>query len=262
VSDSLAGLVLAAGEGKRLRPLTLIRPKPLCPVGDSTLLDLALERVAAAVAPDAIAVNAHHLADQIAAHVAGRAHLSREEPEALGTAGAVGAITGWLGGRDLLIASGDVYLDPPVDAAGFIDGWDRRRPRLLVVADRHRPDFAGQWRFAGLSLLPNSTAAALPARPAGLYELVWRDADLDLVPTDSAHLDCGDPASYLAANLTASGGESVIGAGAVVDGSVERSVVWPGAVVHRGEQLRDAIRARDLEGNDVTVQTHDLGSLA
>jgi NDP-sugar pyrophosphorylase family protein len=57
--------------------------------------------------------------------------------------------------------------------------------------------------------------------------------------------DCGTPASYLAANLRWSGGESVIGAAAVVKGSVERCVVWPDAVVRRHEHLVDAIRADD-----------------
>ena len=41
----LAALVLAAGAGTRLRPLTERRPKPLCPVGNLALLDLALARV-------------------------------------------------------------------------------------------------------------------------------------------------------------------------------------------------------------------------
>ena len=65
--SGLAALVLAAGAGTRLRPLTLLRPKPLCPVVDTTLLDLALDRVAPHVPPGAVAVNAHHLADQIVA---------------------------------------------------------------------------------------------------------------------------------------------------------------------------------------------------
>jgi GTP:adenosylcobinamide-phosphate guanylyltransferase len=253
VTETLAALVLAAGEGRRLRPLTLIRPKPLCPIGDTTLLDLALDRVAAVVPADAIAVNAHHLGDQIERHVAGRVHLSREEPDALGTAGAVGAIRDWLAGRDVLIANGDVHLDPPVDIASFTDGWDRERPRLLVVENIEQPDFDRRWQFAGLSLLPGAAASAIPARPAGLYEVVWRATDLDLVPSQAKYLDCGDPASYLAANLAASGGESVIGDDAVVDGDIERSVIWPGAIVHAGEHLVDTIRARDAAGNDVTV---------
>ena len=49
--------------------------------------------------------------------------------------------------------------------------------------------------------------------------------------------------TFLAANLAASGGESVVGDGARVEGSLTRSVVWPGAEVRRGEVLVDAIRA-------------------
>jgi hypothetical protein len=249
----LAALVLAAGAGTRLLPLTRLKPKPLCPIGESTPLDLALERVAQVVEPAATAVNAHHLADQIVDHVGGRAHLSLEQPVALGTAGAVGGIARWLGERDLLIANGDVYLDPPVDVGQFVAGWDRERPRLLVVDDRHQPDFEGRWRFAGLSLLPHTIAATIPARPAGLYEAVWRDRGVDLVPASTRFIDCGEPASYLAANLAHSKGESVIGSGAVVAGDIERCVVWPGAVVHAGEKLVEVIRARDVDGSDLTV---------
>jgi molybdopterin-guanine dinucleotide biosynthesis protein A len=252
-ATNLAALVLAAGEGKRLRPLSLLRPKPLCPVAGTTLLDLALDRVREVVPPAATAVNAHHLADQVVDHVGDRVQVSVEQPEALGTAGAVGKLRGWLAGRDVLVANGDVCLDPPVDVERFVAEWDRGRPRLLVVADPERADFEGRWRFAGLSLLPGGIAASLPAEPAGLYELVWRDAPVDLVPTAAAYVDCADPPSYLRANLLLSGGASVVGDGAVVDGEIERCVIWPGAVVRRGERLVEVIRARDAAGADVTV---------
>ncbi|MBV9870753.1 MAG: NTP transferase domain-containing protein [Frankiaceae bacterium] len=249
----LAALVLAAGQGTRLRPLTFLHPKPLCPMGDTTMLDLALARVGTSVEPDAIAVNASHLAPQIQQYLGDRVHISYELPKALGTAGAVGKLRDWLGGRDVLIANGDVVLDPEPDLDDFVAGWDRERPRLLVVSDPDRADFDGGWRFAGVSLLPGATAARLKAEPSGLYEAVWRDADVDLVPTDCRYVDCADPSSYLAANLMLSGGESIVGAGATVEGTIERCVVWPGAKVDAGEHLVETIRARHRHGHMVTV---------
>jgi N-acetyl-alpha-D-muramate 1-phosphate uridylyltransferase len=253
VSDPLVAVVLAAGSGTRLRPLTLIRPKPLCPVLDTTLLDLALDRVHLLVGADAVAVNAHHLAEQVVAHVGGRAKLSVESPVALGTAGAVGALREWIDGRDVLVANGDVCFDRSPDLASFVAGWDRVRPRLLVVADRSRPDFDGDLRFAGLSLLPAGMAASLPAEPSGLYEVIWRRTALDLVPTDARYVDAADPSAYLRANLMLSRGRSVVGARAEIGGSIERCVVWPDAVVMPDEHLVEVVRARGERGEPITV---------
>ena len=193
---TLAALVLAAGRGERLRPLTDTTPKPLLEVGGAPLLDAALARVAQVVpvTPDDVAVNAHWLADQIVGYVDGRAHVSVERPQALGTAGAIGALLPWLGHRDLLIANGDVWWQGHVALGPFVDGWDRERPRLIVVEDRARSDFDGRWRFAGLSLLPGAVARTLRPVPSGLYEQVWSRMPADLVPIDVPFIDCGSPA--------------------------------------------------------------------
>ena len=283
----LAGVALAAGAGTRLRPLTLLRPKALCPVGGVPLLDLALDRLAAVAGtgPGALAVNAHHHAHQVVEHVAGRAHVSVETPQALGTAGALGALRGWLDGRDVLVTNADAYL-----AAGlgsFTDGWDGERCRLLCVpvagtglrADFPGPAGSGGLRYVGACLLPWRLVAPLAAQPSGLYEVLWRTAAeagrLDLVTTaqagaDGTVLDCGTPAQYLDANLDAvarAGGSvvhpsavvtgtvtsSVVGAGARVDGDVERCVVWDGARVHVGERLVDVVRTGDGPGAEMTV---------
>ncbi|HEV7754975.1 MAG TPA: sugar phosphate nucleotidyltransferase [Mycobacteriales bacterium] len=240
---TLAGIVLAAGEGRRLRPLTDLRPKPLCPVGAGTPLDDALARLAAAglAGPDLVAVNAHHLADQIVAATAGRAHVSVERPEALGTAGAIGALAGWLDGRAAVIANGDAYLAGEDPLGRLLDGWSGDRPRLLTVRDPARGDF-GDLRFAGISLLPAAIAARLESVPTGLYEVVWRDTQVELVEFDGTFVDCGTPREYLAANLHASGGASVVGRDAVVEGTLTRSVVWPGGRVGPDEHLVDAVR--------------------
>jgi NDP-sugar pyrophosphorylase family protein len=246
-TDGLAGIVLAAGEGRRLRPLTRLRPKPLCPVGAGTPLDDALDRLAAAglAGPAEVAVNAHHLAGQLVAAVGARAHLSIERPQALGTAGAIGALAPWIDGRAVVVSNADAYLAGDDPLGVLLDGWSGERPRLLTVRDPARGDF-GDLRFAGISLLPAPTAARLRAVPSGLYEMVWRAAyaagELELVTYGGTFTDCGTPAEYLGANLHRSGGASVVGAGAVVAGRLTRSIVWPGGQVGPDEHLVDAIR--------------------
>jgi MurNAc alpha-1-phosphate uridylyltransferase len=240
----LVGIVLAAGEGRRLRPLTDVRPKALCPINNTPLLDLAVARVRRHVAE--VAVNTHHLARQVQAHLNGTGIMvSVETPEALGTAGALGALRHWIGGRDVLIHNADAWLTDPLDQ--LVRGWDGTRPRLLVgPAGDGRADF-GDRRFVGVSLLPGTIAASLPASPLGLYEAVWRKAwergQLELIDVTGPAIDCGTVAGYLRANLSANGGGSVIGAGCVVKGELCRSVVWDGCTVEPGECLTDSVRA-------------------
>lgn len=257
-----AGVVLAAGLGRRLRPLTDLRPKALCPVGGTPLLDLALARLAplTGTGPDHLAVNAHHHGDLVARHVAGRAHLSPEQPEPLGTAGALGQLRPWIDGRDVLLTNADAYLTGALDelAAGF----DGERCRLLVreLEPGERGDFMlgdRSTRYIGACVLPWPLVRSLAATPSGLYEALWRELDarglLDLLVTSATAIDCGTPADYLAANLHASGGRSVVGEGAIVEGQLERCVVWDGAYVGPHEKLVDVVRAGDRR-RPVTVQ--------
>ncbi len=231
-------MVLAAGLGRRLRPLTLVRPKALCPVGNVPLVDLALERLAP-VGED-LAVNVHHHREAMEAHLDGRVHLSIEDREPLGTAGAVGQLRDWLDGRAAAVVNVDAWC--PTSVAPLLEGWDGERTRVLV---------AGSTRLlpgslvAG-ALLPWSVAQALEPVPSGLWETCWRDADasgrLEVLPLDGPFVDCGTPGRYLEANLAASGGESVVEPGAEVEGRVVGSVVWRDGVVHPGEVLTGAIR--------------------
>ena len=233
--------MLAAGAGDRLRPLTRLRPKVLCPVGHELLVDHALARFDGVTT--SMAVNVHHHRDQLEAHLRGRVHLSIEEPVALGTAGALGALREWVDGRPCLVANGDTWC--PTAMAVLVKGWDGERIRVLSPT----PGAFGPKSAVAGALLPWADVAPIAAEPAGLYEASWAAASeagrVEVVALDGGApcIDCGTPAGYLAANLAWSGGTSVIGAGAVVDGSVERSVVWPGAVVRAGERLVGAVRA-------------------
>ncbi len=241
VRNSVAGVVLAAGSGSRLRPLTLVRPKPLCPVGNVPLVDLALDRVRSAVQD--VAVNVHHGRDDMVEHLGNGVHVSVEEERALGTAGALGHLREWLAERAALVVNADAWC--PGSLRSFLDGWDGTRVRLLLAGDRTLKPTS---RVAA-ALMPWSLLAELEPEPSGLYEVMWASAQaenrLEVVCHDGAFIDCGTPGEYLAANLAASGGESVIGAGAVIEGEIDQCVVWPGAHVHAEESLTRAIRATD-----------------
>jgi N-acetyl-alpha-D-muramate 1-phosphate uridylyltransferase len=236
-------------------------------------------------------VNLHHGREALSAHLDQRAvdgdgppvHRSIEEPEALGTAGALGALRNWIAGRGVLIHNADAWCR--ADLAGFLAGWDGERPRVLVTspADARPPGPSGAAAptpadpagaafgpRVGLvaTLLPWSEVVGLEATPSGLYETTlgrtWDEGRLDAVAHAGPFVDCGTPADYLAANLAAvalAGGASIVGPRAQVTGSVhrsvvgadarvagrlDRSVIWDGAVVGPDEVLSQVVRAPGL----------------
>jgi hypothetical protein len=250
----VAAVILAAGEGQRLRPLTTLVPKALCPVGNVPLLDRALDRVAGLglAGPATVAVNAAHLADQIVTHLGERTHLSVEPDGPVGTSGGIGRLRDWIDGRGVLVGNADAYLADPdrkpgEDIAALLDGWDGDTVRMLTkpVPPGDTGGFSGR-RFAGFSLLPWRYVRDLSPEFSDLVRTVWRPAeaagDLELIPYEGVYLDPS-------ATVTGHAEESVVGAGAVVAGRVSRCVVWPGAEVAADEDLTDVIRA----GSDMTV---------
>ncbi|HEX5596358.1 MAG TPA: sugar phosphate nucleotidyltransferase [Micromonosporaceae bacterium] len=265
----ICAVVLAAGEGRRLRPLTAQVPKALCPVGNIPLIDRALARVAALgfAGPASVAANVCCHKEQLIGHVGGRAHLSIEA-DALGTSGGLANLRGWIDGRGVLVGNVDSYLasldsGPGADIAALLAGWDGQRVRLLGhpgAAPGVPGTFSGHW-FAGFSLLPWRWVRRLRVEASDLVRTVWRPAEaageLEVVPFVGTYLDTGTPPDYLTANLHAAGGanlldasatvtgachRAVVGAGAVVRGAVTRAVVWPGGVVAEEEHLVDAVR--------------------
>ncbi len=253
----LVGVVLAAGAGTRLRPLTDVRPKALCTVAGRTLLDRALDRVAARVTRTA--VNAHHHADQVVAALAPRdVHVSLEQPVALGTAGALGQLREWVDGAAVLLSNADAFYPDGDPVGDLLTGWDGERPRLLCVTGADGRGF-GDLRYVGTAVLPWWSVRDLSPVPSGLYEASWAALHaagrLELVVTEARTIDCGTPADYLRANMAASGGVSVVEPGAVVLGDLVRSVLWSGERVGPHERLVDAVRAAGVTLNPLPADT-------
>lgn len=189
-ASKFAGLVLAAGKGERLRPLTASVPKPLIRIGRYSLLDLAIQSMP--LDAQDIVVNASYLAGQIENHLADSAVHVSVEPSPLASAGAVGNLRGWIAARHLMIRNADMWFDR-VPTELWSD-WSGENPRLLVQ-DRGVPSDFGTNQFLGWSMLPNSWVDTLEARPSSLLDEVWlpaaKQGRLELVQFEGLAIDCG-----------------------------------------------------------------------
>lgn len=130
-------MVLAAGLGLRLRPITLTTPKPLVVVGGITMLDRVLDRLAEHGVETAV-VNTHHLAEQVARHVAARARprivVSHEE-ELLDTGGGVKKALPLLGSAPFFVANSDLLWTDGSEPAlkRLAEAWDDARMDTLLL---------------------------------------------------------------------------------------------------------------------------------
>src|SRR6266852_3994738 len=118
----MKALVLAAGYGERLRPLTDTIPKPLVEIGGRPLIHYPLMWLRHAGIRD-VAVNVHHLADKIEAALGrgqalGLAITYSPEPILLGTGGPLLPLRSYFDGEPFLILNGDTIMD--VDLAAML----------------------------------------------------------------------------------------------------------------------------------------------
>lgn len=148
-------MVLSAGLGKRMRPLTASQPKPMVRVAGKPLLDHSLDKLAEAGVARAV-VNVHYLADAIEAHVAARpapqVTISDERAELLETGG--GMVKAWREGLlpdpFFTVNSDNIWLDGPYDAFRELsEAWDPKKmdgllllvPHSRAINHRRKGDF-------------------------------------------------------------------------------------------------------------------------
>lgn len=131
-------MLLAAGLGRRMRPLTDTRPKPLVEVAGKALLDHVLDRLGEA-GVETVVVNVHYLADQIVRHVASRSRpaivISDETDRLLDSGGGVKKALPILGPQPFVICNADSFwIDGPRPALGaLIAEWDPGTMDILML---------------------------------------------------------------------------------------------------------------------------------
>ncbi|MDA8165170.1 MAG: nucleotidyltransferase family protein [Desulfobacteraceae bacterium] len=266
----MKAMILAAGLGTRLRPHSLLRPKPLFPVLGRPLLLRHVDRLrAAGFGP--MVVNAHHLREQIVTLLAGEPDIIVQEEETiLGTGGGVRLAAPHFGGEPALVINGDIDHDLDL-------GWVYRQhcaseaTATLVLHDCPRfntvevaPDgrilgFGGPGPAAGNRLLAFTgiqvlDPAILELVPPGVCASIidcYRDVIRQggrvqaLVAKDHFWTDMGTPADYLALHekLLTGGGESspfLVAEGAVLGEGVRLegwAAIGAGARIGAGASL-------------------------
>ena len=204
-----SAMVLAAGLGTRMRPITDTLPKPLVRVGGRALLDHALDRLPEA-AIDRAVVNVHHHADMVEAHLNGRAHpriaISDERARLLETGGGIKKALPLLAAADgpspfVLLNSDSLWIDGPrSNLRCLVETWAPERMDILLLlapiatsvgydgrgdffmdADgrlRRRPEReVAPFVYAGVAVLEPALFADTPEGPFSLNLLFDRAID-------------------------------------------------------------------------------------
>ena len=284
--DTLNVLILAAGLGTRLRPLTNDVPKPLVPVVDASILDLQA-RKARAIGDVRLHANAHYLAEQVveAGKMLGFEKVWVEQPEILGTAGPLHRIyaEGYRGG--LLVMNGDAYCS--FDLKAFVSNAqalasqpDGPQVALLAVdfpkvntfrinTDGRLAGVAGRFgseegtpaTFSGVSWYSDEALSRIREGEFDIREF-WkqeiaagRAPFVDMTQLHATWIDMGSPEGLMAAveaRLKEVGrdvNEAVIEPGVKIPAGVtiKHSVIYAGAEIAEGETVENEIRGKDFK---------------
>jgi mannose-1-phosphate guanylyltransferase len=261
-------MILAAGLGTRLQPLTNEKPKPLVPIGDRTALSFALATLRAAQCTR-IAINTFHLSEGLEQFARSEQLALSPEPDLLGTAGGVRKALPQLGDGPIAIWNGDILATPDL-SAGFEalehHGWLAalfvrevahgegnvgfdRSGRIVRLRKESFGAEVASGEFSGIHVVAPGLRELLPMKGCMVSDvylpLLARASEsverIGIVRVP-AFRDVGTLESYAAANfawLTEHGLENYTASTAQVHAKITRSIVGSGARVEA--ELRNCI---------------------
>jgi len=184
----MKAMLLAAGRGERLRPLTEHTPKALVAVGGKPLMGWHLERLAAAGCREAV-INVSHLAQQIIDYVAdgqrfGLSVRYSREAEPLETAGGIATALPLLGSAPFLLVNADIYCEVPFRPLLAHPLGGMLAHLVLVPNPPHRPqgDFSLAAGHVGTASAPRYTYAGVAVMSPQLVGSVKRGEKAPLAP--------------------------------------------------------------------------------
>ncbi len=280
------GMVLTAGLGTRLRPLSDDRAKPAMPVCGEPLVRRILRWLAAAGVTNLV-LNLHHRPETVAAAVGDgrdlgvRVRYSWEQPAVLGSAGGPRLALPLIDGDPFVLVNGDTLTDVDLGAMSAAHRASgalvtmavvphpnpSRYGGVLVEPDGHVRGFtgpdpsAGARHFVGVQIVAAEAFARLPAgEPAETVRALYpalldeRPGSIRVFESTATFRDIGTPADYLAASLAVAAAEDLDAlppgrrTEVAPDAHVERTILWDDVRVGAGATLIECI-----VGDGVTI---------
>ena len=184
----MKAMLLAAGRGERLRPLTERTPKALVPVGGKPLIGWHLERLAAAGCREAV-INVSHLGQQIVERVGDGARFGlriaySREADPLETAGGIAQALPFLGAEPFLLVNADIYCEIAFRRLLKLELGTMAAHLVLVPNPPHRAqgDFALEAGVVGNEGAPRYTYAGVAVMSPQLVQSVRRGEKAPLAP--------------------------------------------------------------------------------
>ncbi len=186
-------MILAAGLGKRMQPLTANLPKPLLQVGGKSLIERQIDRLKDAGVTEFV-INHFYLGQMIEEHLGNGSALGvkiiySREPIQLETAGGIIKSLPKLQDESFIVVNSDVWSDFDFSSLQPVDGVDRLAHLVLVRNAEHNPlgDFhiddrgrvhedpdaeGGKLTFSGISVMHRNLFAGLPIQPMSVIPLL------------------------------------------------------------------------------------------